>query len=162
MNKGNLLGALFLTDFHRWTEAFLRTSCVVVYSISHRFSQMNRSLSANRGNPQTSVSRRQISQNVIAVYHRTLQPSLAETLCVIGWSKALYNLTPGPSPNGEGSDHRGYPYFAACAVIGMWTHPDVSLANHQHLTPNIQHPSLAITFCDICMPEAFCEFETVR
>ena len=37
--------------------------------ISHRFSQMNRSLSANRGNSQTSASRRQISQ--------TLHPSEA-------------------------------------------------------------------------------------
>jgi len=36
------------------------------------------------------------------------------------------------------------------------------MANHQHLTANIQHPSLAVTFCDICMPEAFCEIETVR
>ena len=51
---------------------------------SHRFSQMNRSLSANRGNPQTSASRRQISQSVIAIYHRTLHPSLVVTVCVIG------------------------------------------------------------------------------
>jgi len=36
------------------------------------------------------------------------------------------------------------------------------LANHQHLTLITQHPPLAITFCDICMPEAFCGFETVR
>ncbi len=27
-------------------------------------------------------------------------------------------LTPNPSPNGEGSDYRGYPYFAACFLIG--------------------------------------------
>ena len=32
--------------------------------LSHRFSQMNRSLSAHRGNSQTSASRRQISQNL--------------------------------------------------------------------------------------------------
>ena len=51
---------------------------------SHRFSQMNRNLSANRGNPQTSASRRQISQSVIAIYHRTLHPSLVVTVCVIG------------------------------------------------------------------------------
>ena len=51
---------------------------------SHRFSQMNRGLSANRGNPQTSASRRQISQSVIAIYHRTLHPSLVVTVCVIG------------------------------------------------------------------------------
>ena len=51
---------------------------------SHRFSQMNRSLSAHRGNSQTSASRRQISQSVIAIYHRTLHPSLVVTVCVIG------------------------------------------------------------------------------
>ena len=39
---------------------------LVGYFISHRFSQRNRGLSANRGNTQTSASRRQISQNVIA------------------------------------------------------------------------------------------------
>ena len=33
--------------------------------ISHRFSQMNRGLSAHRGNPQTSASRRQISQTLL-------------------------------------------------------------------------------------------------
>ena len=57
---------LSLTELHRWTEAFQRTSWFVVYSISHRFSQMNRDLSANRGNTQTPASRRQISQSVIA------------------------------------------------------------------------------------------------
>jgi len=36
-----------------------------------------------------------------------------------------------------------------------------TLANHQHLTPITQHPSLAVTFCEICMPEAVCEFETL-
>ena len=52
---------------------------------------------------------------------------------------------PNPSPNGEGSNRR-----------------DVHVANHQHLTPITHHPSLAETLCDICMPEAFCGFETVR
>ena len=28
-------------------------------------------------------------------------------------------LTPDPSPNGEGRDHRGYPYFAACFLMGV-------------------------------------------
>ena len=31
------------------------------------------------------------------------------------------SLTPSPSPNGEGSDHRGYPYFAACVLMGLCT-----------------------------------------
>ena len=33
---------------------------------------------------------------------------------------------------------------------------------YQHLTLITQHPTEAVTVCDICMPEAFCEFETVR
>ena len=52
--------------------------------------------------------------------------------------------SPDPSPEGKGSDHR-----------------DTPMANHQHLTPIIQHPSLAVTLCDICMPEAFCGLETL-
>ena len=32
---------------------------------------------------------------------------------------------------------------------------------YQYLTPITQHPSLAVTFCEFCMPEAFCEFETL-
>ena len=75
---------------------------------------------------------------------------------------AFWSLTPSPSPNGEGCDYRGYPSFAACVLISMCLYSDVSLANHQHLTTNTQHPPLAVTFCDICMPEAFCEFKTVR
>ena len=39
-------------------------------------------------------------------------------------------LTPGPSPNGEGSDHRGYPYFAVCVVILLWSYLDTFIANH--------------------------------
>ena len=33
------------------------------------------------------------------------------------------SLTPSPSPNGEGSDHRGYPSFAACVEMGISTLP---------------------------------------
>ena len=33
------------------------------------------------------------------------------------------------------------------------------MANHQHLTTITQHPSLAVTLCDICMPKAFCGLE---
>jgi len=54
------------------------------------------------------------------------------------------------------------PYFAAFVLIGMCIYLDAFLANPQHLMPNTQHPPLAITFCDICMPEAFCGLETVR
>ena len=35
------------------------------------------------------------------------------------------SLTPSPSPNGEGSDHRGYPSFATCVEMGISTLPSV-------------------------------------
>ena len=49
--------------------------------ISHRFSQMNRSLSTHRGNPQTPAGRRQISQNLLlyiteCYIHRELKRSV--------------------------------------------------------------------------------------
>ena len=46
--------------------------------------------------------------------------------------------------------------------MGILILSDASLANHQHLTLNIQHLSLAVTFCDLCMSKAFCGIETVR
>ena len=53
--------------------------------------------------------------------------------------------SPFPSPEGKGRNHR-----------------DTPMANHQHLTTITQHPSLAVTLCELCMPEAFCGLETVR
>ena len=53
--------------------------------------------------------------------------------------------SPVPSPEGKGRDHRDTPMGrmeAACCPLSVST--------------------IAETFCDICMPEAFCEFETVR
>ena len=49
--------------------------------LSHRFSQMNRGLSANRGNSQTPAGRRQISQNLLlyiteCYIHRELKRSV--------------------------------------------------------------------------------------
>ena len=69
------------------------------------------------------------------------------------WLSCRGNLTyqlpvgpsPFPSPEGKGSDHRDTPI--------KWM-----LAS---LCPLLVS-SLAVTLCDICMPEAFCEFETVR
>ena len=62
---------------------------------------------------------------------------------IVKLNEAIKDLTPDPSPNGEGSDYRGYPYFTTCVVIRMWTYPDTSITNHQHLTTNTQHPPLA-------------------
>ena len=54
-----------------FVKTFYNSKRLVGNYISHRFSQMNRSLSAHRGNSQTSASRRQISQN--------LQPYITES-----------------------------------------------------------------------------------
>ena len=53
--------------------------------------------------------------------------------------------SPDPSPGGKGSDHRDTPIrriSALCCPLLVST--------------------IVLTLCDICMPEAFCEFETVR
>ena len=47
-----------------FVKTFYNPKRLVGYFISHRFSQMNRSLSAHRGNSPTPASRRQISQNL--------------------------------------------------------------------------------------------------
>ena len=52
-----VLVCIFVKTFHN-------SKRLVGYFISHRFSQMNRGLSAHRGNSQTSAGRRQISQNL--------------------------------------------------------------------------------------------------
>ena len=66
--------------------------------LSHRFSQMNRGLSANRGNPQTPAGRRQISQNLLlyiteCYIHRELKRSVLSvdlmSLCAFGPSVLL-------------------------------------------------------------------------
>ena len=48
-----------------FVKTFYNPKRLVGCFVSHRFSQMNRSLSAHRGNPQTSASRRQISQTLL-------------------------------------------------------------------------------------------------
>ena len=48
-----------------FVKTFYNPKRLVGYFISHRFSQMNRSLSANRGNSPTPAGRRQISQNLL-------------------------------------------------------------------------------------------------
>ena len=52
--------------------------------------------------------------------------------------------SPDPSPGGKGSDHRDTPIrriSALCCPLSVST--------------------IVLTLCDICMPEAFCEFETL-
>ena len=53
--------------------------------------------------------------------------------------------SPFPSPEGKGSDHRDTPMGWMKAALA-----------------SLLVSSLAVTLCDICMPKAFCEFETVR
>ena len=53
--------------------------------------------------------------------------------------------SPDPSPGGKGSDHRDTPIRRISALCCPLL---VSM--------------IVLTFCDICMPKAFCGFETVR
>ena len=53
--------------------------------------------------------------------------------------------SPGPSPEGKGSNHRDTPMGWMKAALA-----------------SLLVSSLAVTLCDICMPKAFCGFETVR
>ena len=53
--------------------------------------------------------------------------------------------SPDPSPRGKGSDHRDTPIRRISALCCPLL---VSM--------------IVLTFCDICMPKAFCGFETVR
>ena len=53
--------------------------------------------------------------------------------------------SPDPSPGGKGSDHRDTPIrriSALCCPLSVST--------------------IVLTLCDVCMPKAFCGFETVR
>ena len=75
--------------------------------------------------------------------------------------------SPFPSPEGKGSDYRDTPMRKRPLPLPLprregRNHRDTPMANHQHLTTITQHPSLAVTLCELCMPEAFCGLETVR
>ena len=59
--------------------------------ISHRFSQMNRSLSANGGTTNACWQATDITE-FTAIYHRVLHPSLAVTLCDLCMPKAFCGL----------------------------------------------------------------------
>ena len=81
-----------------FVKTFYNPKRLVGYFISHRFSQMNRSLSANRGNSPTPAGRRQISQNLLlyiteCYIHRELKRSVLSvdlmSLCAFGPSVLL-------------------------------------------------------------------------
>ena len=58
-----------------------------------------------------------------------------------------YQLAPPPTPPPKG---RG-----VITEIPLWV-------GCRQLVASLLVSSLAVTFCDICMPKAFCEIETVR
>ena len=72
MLRGKFFGGSSLNFFSQ----ILERKKLVGNFISHRFSQMNRSLSANRENPQTPASDDK--------YHRTFLLILVISFCVIG------------------------------------------------------------------------------
>ena len=69
---------LYVGTFVRILVKFFHKTKRLFVFFSHRFSQMNRSLSAHRGNSQTSASRRQISQSVTPI---------------MSWNVLCYRLT---------------------------------------------------------------------
>ena len=75
------------------------------------------------------VGCKDISSSCCPLFLTVFTPAIAVTLCEICMPEAFWSLTPSPSPNGEGSDHRGYPYYAACVVMGMchWLVPSIGI-----------------------------------
>ena len=53
----------------------------------------------------------------------------------------------GPSPEGMGLITEVTP--PSLLVLRMYPYPDTSMTNHQHLTINTQHPTIAGTLCVI-------------
>ena len=91
MNKGNLLGILSLTDFHRWTEAFLRTGGVRREIVAPPPSPTGPSPfpspeGKGRNHRDTPIRRTKASCCPLLV------STIAETLCVLCMPKAFCGL----------------------------------------------------------------------
>ena len=71
-------------------------------------------------------------------------------------------LTPSPSPNEEGSDHRDTPTFPPYVKQLISYHQQAKRGNLTYYSPRHSERGWGWGLCEFCMPEAFCEFETVR
>ena len=72
------------------------------------------------------------------------------------------SLTPNPSPNGEGSDHRDTPTFSPYVKQIISYHQQTNRGNLTYYSPLHSERGWGWGLCEFCMPEAFCGIETVR
>ena len=75
---------------------------------------------------------------------------------------AKRSLTPGPSPNGEGSDYRDTPVCHPCFYRLFSISQQVNRGNLTYYSPLHSERGWGWGLCEFCMPEAFCEFETAH
>ena len=72
------------------------------------------------------------------------------------------SLTPSPSPNGEGSDHRDTPACPPYAKQPISSYHQANRGNLTYYSPLHSERGWGWGLCEFCMPEAFCEFETAH
>ena len=72
------------------------------------------------------------------------------------------SLTPNPSPNGEGSDHRDTPPCPPYAKQPISSYHQPNRGNLTYYSPLHSERGWGWGLCVLCRPEAFCGFETVR
>ena len=75
---------------------------------------------------------------------------------------AFWSLTPGPSPNGEGCNHRDTPVCPPYDSYVFSFYQQAKRGNLTYYSPLHSERGWGWGLCEFCMPEAFCEFETVR
>ena len=71
-------------------------------------------------------------------------------------------LTPSPSPNGEGSDHRDTPVCPPYDSYVFSSYQQANRGNLSYYSPLHSERGWGWGLCEFCMPEAFCGFEIVR
>ena len=91
-----------------------------------------------------------------------LVSTIAITLCDICMPEAFWSLTPSPSPNGEGSDHRDTPPCPPYVQQPFSSLHQTNRGNLTYYSPLHSERGWGWGLCEFCMPEAFCGFETVR
>ena len=73
-----------------------------------------------------------------------------------------FSLTPSPSLNGEGSDHRDTPTCPPHDSYVFSSYQQPNRGNLTYYSPLHSERGWGWGLCVLCMPKAFCEFETVR
>ena len=91
-----------------------------------------------------------------------LVSTIAISLCDICMPEAFWSLTPSPSPNGEGSDHRDTPPCPPYVQQPFSSLHQTNRGNLTYYSPLHSERGWGWGLCEFCMPEAFCEIKTVR